>query len=73
MAEKPMSTLTFRAAGALVAAALFLLAHGAPAAEPAKPNIVIFLSDDQGWGDLSLTGNTNLRTPNIDARRAGDV
>jgi arylsulfatase A-like enzyme len=32
-----------------------------------KPNVVIFLADDQGWGDLSVNGNTNLRTPNIDS------
>ena len=31
-----------------------------------KPNILIFLSDDQGWGDLSFNGNSNLTTPNID-------
>ncbi|RCL66167.1 MAG: N-acetylgalactosamine 6-sulfate sulfatase [Cryomorphaceae bacterium] len=31
-----------------------------------KPNILIFLSDDQGWGDLSFNGNSNLSTPNID-------
>lgn len=31
-----------------------------------QPNIVIFLSDDQGWGDLSINGNRNLNTPNID-------
>ncbi len=31
-----------------------------------KPNIVIIMSDDQGWGDLSLTGNKNLHTPAID-------
>ncbi len=31
------------------------------------PNILIVLTDDQGWGDLSLNGNTNLSTPNIDA------
>lgn len=31
-----------------------------------KPNIIIILSDDQGWGDLSCNGNTNLSTPNID-------
>ena len=33
----------------------------------AKPNVVVILSDDQGWGDLSLNGNTNLSTPNIDS------
>lgn len=32
-----------------------------------KPNVVVILSDDQGWGDLSLNGNTNLSTPNIDS------
>ncbi|NBR04919.1 MAG: N-acetylgalactosamine 6-sulfate sulfatase [Planctomycetes bacterium] len=31
------------------------------------PNIVIFLADDQGWGDLSCNGNTMLKTPNIDS------
>ena len=31
-----------------------------------KPNIIIILADDQGWGDLSTNGNTNLNTPNID-------
>jgi arylsulfatase A-like enzyme len=37
------------------------------AAQPARPNIVIFLADDQGWGDLSINGNTNLSTRNIDS------
>jgi len=32
-----------------------------------RPNIVVILSDDQGWGDLSIHGNTNLETPNIDS------
>ncbi|MCL4169081.1 UNVERIFIED_CONTAM: hypothetical protein GTU68_056605, partial [Idotea baltica] len=25
------------------------------------------MADDQGWGDLSFNGNTNLKTPHIDA------
>jgi arylsulfatase A-like enzyme len=32
-----------------------------------RQNVVIFLADDQGWGDLSVHGNTNLATPNIDS------
>ncbi len=32
----------------------------------ARPNIVVVLTDDQGWGDLSIHGNSNLSTPNID-------
>jgi arylsulfatase A-like enzyme len=42
----------------------FLLAQTASAAE--KPNVVVVLADDQGWGDLSVHGNTNLSTPHID-------
>jgi arylsulfatase A-like enzyme len=33
---------------------------------PQKPNIILILTDDQGWGDLSIHGNGNLSTPNID-------
>ena len=35
-------------------------------AADSQPNIVVVLTDDQGWGDLSVNGNTNLSTPNID-------
>ena len=31
------------------------------------PNVIVILTDDQGWGDLSRHGNPNLSTPNIDA------
>ncbi len=31
------------------------------------PNVIVILTDDQGWGDLSLSGNKNLSTPNIDS------
>lgn len=32
-----------------------------------RPNVVVVLADDQGWGDLGVHGNTNLATPNIDS------
>lgn len=31
-----------------------------------KPNIIVILTDDQGYGDLSCFGATDLNTPNID-------
>jgi len=30
------------------------------------PNVILCISDDQGYGDLSLHGNPNLKTPNLD-------
>ncbi|MCY3927943.1 MAG: arylsulfatase [Acidobacteria bacterium] len=45
-----------------------IVAAACAAPEPApRPNVVLFLADDQGWGDLSIHGNTNVRTPSIDA------
>ncbi|MCF7973278.1 MAG: sulfatase-like hydrolase/transferase, partial [Phycisphaerae bacterium] len=32
-----------------------------------RPNIIVILTDDQGWGDLSMNGNVNLATPHIDS------
>lgn len=51
------------------ALAAFLTPGQIPAAAGAgqKPHVVVILTDDQGWGDLSLNGNTNLRTPHIDS------
>jgi len=43
---------------------LSLQAQSALADSP--PNIVVFLSDDQGWGDFGFQGNSNFQTPNLD-------
>jgi arylsulfatase A len=32
-----------------------------------RPHILVILTDDQGWGDLSLHGNPDVRTPRLDA------
>lgn len=32
-----------------------------------RPNFIVFLTDDQGYGDLSCMGATDFRTPHLDA------
>ncbi len=38
---------------------------GASAAE--KPNVILIMADDLGWGDVGFNGNTIIQTPNLDA------
>lgn len=46
---------------------LIIVATAGHAAHAAPPNVVVILTDDQGWGDLSIHGNRNLSTPHIDS------
>ena len=32
-----------------------------------KPNIILCMADDQGWGDMAYNGHPVLKTPNFDA------
>jgi arylsulfatase len=36
------------------------------AQEIPHPNVIILITDDQGYGDLGITGNSHLQTPVID-------
>lgn len=51
-------------------AATVAAVKGAPAA-PAKPNILFLLTDDHGYPFLSCYGDSNVKTPSIDALAAG--
>lgn len=34
--------------------------------EPQKTNVILIMTDDQGWGDLGIHGNPIIRTPVLD-------
>lgn len=43
-----------------------ILSSVADSENSSKPNIVVFLVDDLGVGDIGAFGNTTLSTPNVD-------
>ena len=47
-----------------------LLAAPAALAAPSRPNIVIILADDMGYGDLACYGHPSISTPNLDKMAA---
>ncbi len=66
MHQSQTSTPIWHFTKALTLAFVGLQLSTVAVASETKPNVVVILTDDQGWGDLSVNGNTNLATPNID-------
>jgi arylsulfatase A-like enzyme len=58
---------------ALTAAALSTASLQRFASAKKKPNVIVILTDDQGYGDLSCTGNPVLKTPSTDRLAAESV
>lgn len=42
-------------------------------AEPRKPNVIVIMADDLGFGDISCQGATTYETPNIDRLAAEGI
>ena len=59
----------------LNAVVFFAFLTGNLAAEPLRPNFVVFLADDMGWGDSATYGHPLIQTPNLDklASQGGEV
>lgn len=58
---------------AAVAAALLGACAGGRQADAPPPNIVLVMTDDQGYGEVGAHGNSMIRTPNLDSLHAESV
>ncbi|BCX46214.1 N-acetylgalactosamine-6-sulfatase [Haloferula helveola] len=62
---RPLNTLCALLAG--------ISCHVAPSVAEDRPNVILIVTDDQGYGDLACHGNPSLRTPNLDRLRSESV
>ena len=51
----------------LILTVLFFYTKKSQAQDKERPNVIIIITDDQGYGDLGYTGNPHVKTPYIDA------
>ena len=57
----------------LALAALLLAAACTSAPVDDRPNIILVITDDQGYGEVAAHGNSMIQTPNLDALHAESV
>lgn len=48
-------------------------AQASGADQPARPNIVLIISDDQGWADYGFMGHPDVQTPHLDRLAANSL
>ena len=51
----------------LVTAMTTVIGANAKSLKGSRPNIILIMTDDQGLGDMSLSGNPLVKTPHMDA------
>jgi arylsulfatase A-like enzyme len=61
--QKPMK---MKSIPSFLLAAIMLLAHACQPSQPAPPNIIFLLTDDQRWDAVGVMGNEIIQTPNLD-------
>jgi arylsulfatase A-like enzyme len=66
-------TMHAPAAGVAILSAVLFSTAAAAADAPRRPNVVLILADDLGWGDLGCYGQSKIKTPNLDRLAADGV
>ena len=64
--RRDADSVAFYRSGSVAAAILLLLGLAATVHARTPPNVILVMTDDQGYGDLSCHGNPILKTPHLD-------
>ena len=56
-----------------VPACLLVLCTSAPLQAEKRPNIILVMADDQGWGQVGYNGHPHLKTPHLDVMAASGI
>ncbi len=51
----------------------FVLIGVSATCAPERPNFVLIMCDDLGWGDVGFNGNTVIQTPHLDQMAANSL
>jgi len=65
--------ISLQAVALMVALAALGAVPFARAAPAERPNVILVITDDQGYGDVAAHGNTMIQTPNLDKLYAESV
>jgi arylsulfatase A len=68
-----MSSLRIFLTGGVAVLWLMLVSEAAAASASDRPNIILFVADDLGYGDIGCYGNAKNRTPHLDALAAAGM
>ena len=53
---------------AIFSSGSFAKVDGGGTAPAKKTNVILLMSDDQGWGDVAYNGNDIIHTPSLDRK-----